>query len=574
MTSLPIVDRPTSRRHGRMRTYAMHAYRMGLLAVIVGLVHAEHRWFTAQKRGQTSESVAIDKVLPLFPNAASLGPFNPDHGGQTVLNSAGESLGFVVQTSPESDDVIGFSGPINTLVAFGTDNRICGMTVLRSGDTREHTEDVIHNESFMKSLHGLNWQQASAADVDSVSGATLTSMSVIDGIRRRLGGANPSSRFSDPITIQEASAFFSAATGLEPDPQKPSMWNVIDPSGAELGKLFRTSPHADQMIGYQGPTDTLVAMDNQGRVLGAAIRQSFDNEPYVRYVKEDRYFFNLFKGFTLTDVSSLDMVDAGIEGVSGATKTSTTVAEALIYTAKQIELEQPLTQREPESWLSFSGRDYGTATVVLLSLVVALTHLRGKRWVRIGLQFVLIVYLGFINADMLSQAQAVGWTQNGIAWKAAPALVLLTIAALVCPIVTGRQVYCTHLCPFGAMQDWARRVPLRLRVPRVVDRTLRLVPAVLLIVVVSVAMLHLPLSLVGIEPFDAFVFRIAGWATITVAIVGLVASLFVPMAYCHYGCPTGAVLGYVRLTGSSGRWNRRDTLATCLTIFAFAVYVS
>ena len=30
-------------------------------------------------------------------------------------------------------------------------------------------------------------------------------------------------------------------------------------------------------------------------------------------------------------------------------------------------------------------------------------------------------------------------------------------------------------------------------------------------------MLHLPYSLVGIEPFDAYIFRVAGWATLAVA---------------------------------------------------------
>ena len=61
-------------------------------------------------------------------------------------------------------------------------------------------------------------------------------------------------------------------------------------------------------------------------------------------------------------------------------------------------------------------------------------------------------------------------------------------------------------------------------------------------------MLSLPVSLVDIEPFDAWVFRVAGWATITVAIVGLVASLFVPMAYCRYGCPTGALLKFLQVS--------------------------
>src|SRR5690606_38909365 len=114
----------------------------------------------------------------------------------------------------------------------------------------------------------------------------------------------------------------------------------------------------------------------------------------------------------------------------------------------------------------------------------------------------------------LSQALIIGWTQNGIAWQAAPGLVLLTAAALIAPVFTGRQVYCTHLCPYGAAQDWlARRLPWRLSVKGRLDTALASLPVILLGVVVIVAMTHSPFSLVGIEPFDAFVFRIAGWAS-------------------------------------------------------------
>jgi len=67
---------------------------------------------------------------------------------------------------------------------------------------------------------------------------------------------------------------------------------------------------------------------------------------------------------------------------------------------------------------------------------------------------------------------------------------------------------------------------------------------------------------------------IAGIAALSVAIVGLVASLFIPMAYCRYGCPTGKLLDYLRAT-SHGRWTRRDTagfvllsVAVALTFFA------
>jgi hypothetical protein len=83
--------------------------------------------------------------------------------------------------------------------------------------------------------------------------------------------------------------------------------------------------------------------------------------------------------------------------------------------------------------------------------------------------------------------------------------------------------------------------------------------------VVFVAVSNLPFNLVNIEPFDAYSWRAAAWPTTAVAIVGLIASLFVPMAYCRYGCPTGAVLEYLRRHGRSDRLTRADWFAAaCL----------
>jgi polyferredoxin len=84
-------------------------------------------------------------------------------------------------------------------------------------------------------------------------------------------------------------------------------------------------------------------------------------------------------------------------------------------------------------------------------------------------------------------------------------------------------------------------------------------------------MLHLPVSLAGIEPFDAFLFRIAGWATLVIALVGLVAAALVPMAYCRFGCPTGAMLDYLRYSARSDRFTRRDVVA--LALLALAVVI-
>ena len=151
---------------------------------------------------------------------------------------------------------------------------------------------------------------------------------------------------------------------------------------------------------------------------------------------------------------------------------------------------------------------------------------------------------------------------------------MLSIAALVLPIFTRRNIYCDHLCPHGAAQQLLkRRWSRQIHVPRKAKTLLQLIPALLLAWCLLVGMTSLGLSLVDIEPFDAYVVRVAGWATIVVAVVGLIASFFVPMAYCRFGCPTGALLNYLRYNGRSDRWSIRDSVAVGYLTLAIVLWV-
>ena len=91
--------------------------------------------------------------------------------------------------------------------------------------------------------------------------------------------------------------------------------------------------------------------------------------------------------------------------------------------------------------------------------------------------------------------------------------------------------------------------------------TLEFLPGVLLGVALLAVLLGWPVNLASLEPFDAWVWRTAGVATLVIAGVGLAASLFIPQAYCRFGCPTGALLNFVRTTGSADHWGRRDWTA-------------
>ena len=574
MSMSPPVS-PTPRRN-RRRPWALHLARIAVLAAIVWLVRQQHVWHLAQVQGRQQATVELDRILRFYPQAAALSQWNPEHGGQTVLDRDGQPLGYLVQTSPASDTIIGYAGPTNTLIAFDTQNRILGLEILHCGDTQDHLQAVLADGRFLQSFDGLAWHEAAARrGVDGVSGATLTSLAIVEGVIRRLGGAVHSYRFPDPVTVAEVRPLLPEAAELAAWDERPGLLRVTDAGGRLLGFAGRTSPVADDLIGFQGPTDTLFVLDAEQRVLGIAMRRSYDTDEYLPWVTDDKYFMSRFTGKRLEELAEVDPAEAGIEGVAGATMTSMTMAYGLQRAAQAVRDASPAVAGP--SW-RFAARDAGTAAVVLGGLLLGFTNLRGRRWVRIGFQGLVIGYLGLVNGDMISQSLLAGWAQNGVPWRLAPGLVLLAPAAFLTPLLTQRQVYCHQLCPHGAAQQLLKNaLPRRwrpaVRWPKWGSRCLALVPFLLLAWVLVVAMRQLPFNLAAIEPFDAYVLRVAGGATLTIAVVGLLASLLEPMAYCRYGCPTGAVLNYVRRRGVGDRWQGRDLAALALLALALGLWL-
>jgi Na+-translocating ferredoxin:NAD+ oxidoreductase RnfG subunit len=562
-----------------LKPLLLRLYRAGVLVAIAWLIHDQHRWFMAQSEA----SLDVFRVRDFFPTATSLGPRDPDSGVQRVIDAGGATLGLVTQTAPESDTILGYSGPTNTLIACDAQGKVIGLRVLRSGDTSEHLAEVIKHRAFFNTFKGLKLGATTARPkVDAVSGATLTSTAIAQGVLQRLGQEGASLRFPEPVTLEEVKALVPAAAAVARHSEVESsglaaphrnvetsgVLDVLDAQGKRIAQATRTSPSSDATIGYKGPSDLLVILDADGlKVVAIRLRKSYDTKDYVGYVTGDRYFMNLFNGMSVEELGKLDFAKAKVEGVSGATETSWAVAEGLKRRAQVLSAKP--AQADWTAFFTLKAADWGLLGVLAFSLLMTFTSLRGQRWARWLHHALLIGYAGLFCGAMLSQGLFAGWALHGVPWQGAPVLVLLAAFALALPLFTRRQFYCHHYCPHGALQQvLAHRLKWQLHVPHRLGLWLEKVPWLLLVFVLTAVMLAWPVNLNALEPFDAWLIRVAGWGTIAVAVVGLAASLFVPMAYCRYGCPTGALLKFVRYAGHSDAFGKRDAGALLLVLAA------
>lgn len=374
-----------------------------------------------------------------------------------------------------------------------------------------------------------------------------------------------------PITLSEVQVFLPQAHRLSADDSpKAGLW-VHDQNGKNIGYAVRSMPQSRDIIGYSGPSDALIVSDAELTVLGVAIRHSYDTPSHVEDVTLDYIFMESWNGKSWDQVAAMtDLKKAQIYGVSGATRTSEALA---LSVSKRLDLNND-SQHHSQS-LTIRWQDISLFLIVLGGLIFAFVKkekLQSYRWLW---SIAVFITLAFILGDLLALALLTGWAESGIPWRMIPGLTLLFISAFLVPWATRQPVYCQYICPHGHAQRWLMKVlPARFSLRPDIDFkwSLKWIAPSLVLLALITSFLKLPIDLAGLEPFDAYLIQMAGKASIIVAFVGLVISLFIPMAYCHYACPTGWLLNFVRRQGGKKLLRSDDAIGLLLLLITFVLY--
>ena len=175
----------------RVRRLLLQIYRFAMLAAILWLLR-EH---AVRVRVESLRPLTVAEVRPLFPAADRLEIDESDRGGWRVIGPKGAQLGYVLQTAPVSDAIIGYRGWTDTLVAFDPALHVVGVRIRASQDTAEHVGDIRDDRSFLKTWNGRSWDEVAGRTpeeegIEGVSGASMTSLAMAEGIVRRLRAAD------------------------------------------------------------------------------------------------------------------------------------------------------------------------------------------------------------------------------------------------------------------------------------------------------------------------------------------------------------------------------------------------
>ena len=538
-------------------------------------------------------------------------------------SSETELVGYLFETPDYPPEEIGYSAPIDVLVGIDMRGTITGIEVLHYIESYKSIRgDFINSEYFPNQFSSKNITEGFRVgrDVDGISRATITSWAVARGVRdaaRKVAQAYlPDSEYvaatsGDGVALRvfEGQSWEQLKEyGLVKD------WSVIQPDNTEL-KLTLA------FMGHDGLGEILIGEDDYSRadrdasnrsrdgrmmLVGIAgdssrpfrqerlaIRQGEDTYPVERRrfvyagsadfgkIKDQVRFAGalvLMPEIDLAQPFSVLYNTGGVVGeFGGIHELEYTIPPLALALSEGGTIPANLLPAIDEERDQFAEQGFWASlltnapvievlAILVICAMVMTAFLRKSETIRWATLAVTLGYLGWMDGGFVS----VSHITNGI--KLGPSmflndlpLLLIIVFTVVTTLFWGR-IFCSSLCPFGALQDFMTRfIPKRwqVQVPQALhDKAIYLKYGVLAFLVVM-AIAYADLSLFQyFEPFGTIFYfsqSILLWAILIFFLVG---ATFIPRFYCRYACPLGAALGVTSLI-SPWRIKRVDQCDVC-----------
>jgi len=534
-----------------------------------------------------------------------------------------EVIGYLFETPDWPPEEIGYSGPIDVLVGMDLKGTIVDIKVLYYRESYKSIRgDFINSEYFPDQFKVKNIVDGFRVgrDIDGISRATISSWAVARGVR------NAARRVAQTYLSDSDFVSLTSSDALGLRVLEAKSWEEMIESGLVV-EMNIEQPDQTVLkltlafIGHDGLGELLVGSNDYSRaereasnrvqngnmlLVGIdgdssrpfrqerlAVQQGDETYPierrrfvYVGSADQGKIADKVrFAGAMLLD-PAIDLHEpfTVLYNTGGTIGEFGTIASAQ-YQVPPIPLalalgqtippellpaiDKDLTEFENEglyaSLISDAPWDEVAALLVLFALVMT-AFLRKNatiRWAALGCT---LVYLGWLDGGFVS----VSHITNGI--KLGPSLflndlplLLIIVFTLVTTLFWGR-IFCSSLCPFGALQDFiAHFLPRHFQreLPQAIhDKAIYIKYGVLVFLVVM-ALAYSELSLFQyFEPFGTIFYISQSLVLWLILLIFLLASVFVSRFYCRYVCSLGAALGLVALL-SPWRIKRVEQCQVC-----------
>ncbi|MEA4901607.1 FMN-binding protein [Desulfitobacterium sp.] len=291
-------------------------------------------------------------------------------------------------------------------------------------------------------------------------------------------------------------------------------------------------------IGYSGPVFTATLIDTKGNITAVKVVNSSETPAYLRKLDAAGYF----KQYNQKTVTDSLMPKYDIDCVSGATLSSRAIGNSVQNVAHSIAVsELGLSPAKAKIDWQLGVKEIAIAALFVLVLILS----RFPKFGKFRLVFLIgsIGIMGFwlnrsLSISQISSLLLGYWPmpQTNLIWY------LILVGAIVPALASGKNFYCTYICPFCGLQEVTHAIshtnlPLGKH-----SKWMRKGRDILLFTVIFIAFISLNPANASYEPFGT-IFGLNGTSTFWyLTFFVLVASFIFRRFWCTAFCPVGAFL--------------------------------
>ena len=133
----------------------------------------------AQKQQpKTINGIAVE-IVNAFPTCKGV---KTEDKWIVVYDAKKNVLGYAVYSKPASNGIKGYNGETPLMIALSPKKKVMSVTLLENRETPSYLQRVV-NAGLLKSWDGMKVKKAAKKKVDTVSGATYSSRSIIQTLQ-------------------------------------------------------------------------------------------------------------------------------------------------------------------------------------------------------------------------------------------------------------------------------------------------------------------------------------------------------------------------------------------------------
>ena len=294
--------------------------------------------------------------------------------------------------------------------------------------------------------------------------------------------------------------------------------------------VIRTLQLGKNITGYGGPVPLKIYIKDK-RVVRIVAEK---NQETPEFFHEACRLLSAWNGKKIDEAQRMK-----VDAVSGATFSS----KAIIGNVEQGLAFAAKNAHENDIWELINldiKTTAGLIVVLMASILPLFLHRKSYRTLQLVLN---VAVLGFWCGTFISYALMIGYLANGVDIWASLIPIIMLITAFIYPLFGKKNYYCTNICPCGSLQELAGKVNkwYRWRMPTEVVQALNRFREILWALLLMLMLLDITSKWMDYEVFSAFIIQSASWIVLTLGIVFLLFSFFVPRPYCRFLCPTGTL---------------------------------